>query len=190
MRYSSIATLPFLNYLVSLKNMGELAVFALACIWGMLLWFIIPICGVFGAPFFVYFVKRFIAKKKMIPSFIPFLVLVILLTIGVDFIWRHVFEGTIYHEWDTLLVQYSLFSYQSPLLDKTGSWIAHGWQLWHMYALWFGITLLIYTVSAGICLFLFRKQKNYKIYRKIILVSCIILLMAGSAFAVLYSKLF
>ena len=153
-------------------------------------WIAIPLLGVFGAPFFVYFVKRFIAKKKKIPSFIPFWVLVILFTIGVDFIWRHVFEGTIYHEWDSQLIRFSLFSYERPVLYnggglKTSSWLAQGWQLWHMYALWLGASMLIYIVAGSLCLFLFRKQKNVKIYRLILFITCCILLILGSVFALL-----
>ena len=53
---------------------------------------------------------------------------------------------------------YTLFSYEVPVLrNDSGTWIAPGWQLWHLYLIWLVITVFIYTVSAVVAIYLSKK---------------------------------
>ena len=136
-------------------------------------------------------ITHFRNSSKKVSSFIPYSATVLTLTVIMNYVWGHVFEGWIYHEWDRFFIQYSLLSYESPVIGTiaSGSWLARGWQLWHLYVLWFAITLCIYTVAGGLSLFLYRKKRNFIEYRKIIILSSVASLVMGCISALFFSRM-
>lgn len=144
----------------------------------LIYWIILPIgIGTILLPFTPYFVKKIIYKlNKPLPSFIPFSIIILTLTLLMNWIWGSLFQGHLYHEWDHMFNYYSLINYESPILDGSSSWIAKGWQLWHLYSLWLGITLTIYTIATTFTLWKNKKQKNFPLYQEIIFTSIAIMI--------------
>jgi hypothetical protein len=146
--------------------------------------------GTLLLPFTPYFVRQLMYKNKKLPSLVPFWITIIPLVVTANIIWTHKLNGTLFYEWDHMFVQYSLLSYESPILDGSNTWIAPGWNLWMLYFLWIGITVIIYSLSMTVALFLNRKHEHFIAYKKVLLASCVIMLIFGAAIALFYSHVF
>ncbi len=159
--------------------------------WVFIFLIIFPIIvGIIVLPFTPYLIKRkWFNSTKSMPSLIPFWGSVIPLVLVVNAIWTNYINGNIFYEWDNWFTQYSLVSYQSPLLDGKGTWIDPGWHLWSLYLLWLTITACIYLLSSVIALYFARKSKYFKVYKQLLVKSCLIMLAVGAVIALLFSNL-
>jgi hypothetical protein len=68
---------------------------------------------------------------------------------------------------------YTFLFHEAPLVDGSSSWIASGWQYWHLDLIWIVLTISIYVVSALFWLF-WNRRKQQK-YHKFISLSVITL---------------
>ncbi len=154
----------------------------------LFLFIIGPVLGILLLPFTPYLVKRVLYKdKNLFPSFVPFWATILPLVLMMSWIWAKYFNGRIFYDWDTNFVEYSLVSYQKPLLDGSGTWIAKGWQEWYLYLLWMGITTSIYVVGVTVALYVNRKKKNFLFYRRVIITSSLVMLITGLILAPILS---
>src|SRR5579859_2014008 len=146
---------------------------------GMVYWIFLPAgLGIFLLPFTPYIVRRFINKsKKPLPSFTPFWATLIPLVLLMNWIWGGFFNGHVYYEWDSMFVAYSLVSYDHPVIDgkikdpQIASRMFYGLSVWHLYAIWLLITLIIYALSTTFTLWKNKKDKNFLLYKKILFIS-------------------
>src|SRR5437899_3170856 len=114
-------------------------------------WLVLPIgLGMILLPLTPYIVRKCINKsKKPLPSFIPFWGTIILMVLFMNWVWLTYFNGHIYYEWDKMFVGYSLISYEHPDIDGAiknpdiASRMFYGLSVWHLYALWLLITIII-----------------------------------------------
>lgn len=117
-------------------------------------------------------------KREKLPSLLPFAVNMIFLAFLVNLCWEFLLFNKVYYEWDRTFLPYTFFSYESPILDGSVSWIAPGWKQWNLYVIWLTSTVFISVVSASLAYFLHRSSEHKKEYRKILAVSVVSLIVA------------
>lgn len=98
--------------------------------------------------------------KKDVPTIVIFPLSVIFLSIFANNLWDKYVFNSFYHEWDRIFIPYSLISHESPLMDGTGSWYAHGWDKTGLDLVWFSMTIIIYTLASIISILFGLIHKN------------------------------
>lgn len=143
---------------------------------GTAYFYLLPLVS-FLIPFIVsYFVLKLSSNRKIpFSSLVPYGLTVSVLVIAANIFWQMFLVNKVYYEWDTLPIKYSLFTFEYPILDQGPSWIAPGWSQWHIFAIWLGITMFIYTSASFVVLLLNRKAKNIDDYKKAIIKISVIL---------------
>ncbi len=142
------------------------------------IFFIIPfVLAVILPALIVPFIVVFETVKDSVSFFLIHMLFAFALTVLAllgNLFWNTLLFNRVYYEWDRIFLPYTFFSHEAPLLDGSGTWIAPGWTLVHLYLLWFFLTLGIYFLSGIISLILTKKLHN-QVYQKFILQSIIAL---------------
>lgn len=129
----------------------------------------------FTIPIIIQFITH---SKYQGKSLLIFSISIVILSFIANLLWNTFIFNKVYYEWDRIILPFTLFTHESPLLDGNGTWIADEWTLQGLHYLWFCIVLIIYTLSAVISLLF--KEKSHNDATKLILLSYITLLLISS----------
>jgi len=126
----------------------------------------------------LFIVTKFVNKKKhQLPSFKPFILSISGGVILANIIWNLALFNQVYYEWDRTILPFTLFTHEAPVLDTTVSWLAKGWQLWHLDVIWLLLTVTIYIVSVVIAYTRSKHHHYIELYKKILIYTLITLVI-------------
>jgi hypothetical protein len=94
-------------------------------------------------------VKKYIERRTnhKLPSFFPLTVYLIILATIINIFWNKYIFLHLYYKWDDGWVPFSYLGHEGPRLDLSSSWLAPGWQTWHLDLVWIGLCLLCYGLA-------------------------------------------
>jgi len=156
----------------SANSGGSLSMIVLFYILPFLLAVVLPAWGI------PTLIQRILNKKReKLPSLFPFIFSLVVLAFFTNLFWEFALFNKVYYEWDRVFLPYTFFWHESPALDGSSNWIATGWKLWHLHAIWLSLTVLIYLISATLSYWKNRTSPGIKSHRNVLLVSLASLLL-------------
>lgn len=145
---------------------------------------LIPLATVILPPLFSLFIsKLFFGKKLPWKIFLPYVVLLFALLAITNGAWDKFVFNRLYYEWDRffLSVPFHFLGHEAPHLSSaTPDWIAYGWTIAKLHAVYFLMLALLLGVTSFVAVFLsrwFTALQHRPAYTKTVVASSSILLV-------------